>query len=271
MRWLLISLLFTSCTFLSAKVPTFQKLTKDERVEVTFSSSGCFHHSTELFIFQGNAVEVFQLSTTWSQEKQEAVEESRTRLGKLELSPDDLKKLDKLFKFYAKPGFGGCTTVDTIQVKHYKEKDLLSADEFTDGTCSTYGMKSLLTFGELERRLAEDDPISTRGYRIYQWTKFKNLKAESPKTLDPFSKETQESVWAPTANTLEGHVAHALDVKITKENRKFVFYDGEMLYARISEAEHQELQAALETEGSAVSEEKEFEIQESLKQRLESL
>lgn len=150
------ALLFASCTLLSAKVPSFQKLAKGERVEVTFSSSGCFHSSTEMFIFQGNTVEVYELVSTWSAEKQESIEGARTRLGELVLSPDDLKKLDKLFRFYVKPGFGGCTTVDTIKVEYYKEKDLLSTTDFTDGTCATYGMKSLLTFGEIRQRLAEE-------------------------------------------------------------------------------------------------------------------
>ncbi|MGJ8651298.1 MAG: hypothetical protein ACSHX4_13140 [Opitutaceae bacterium] len=162
MRSLLICLLFTTCTLLSAKMPSFQTLAKGERVEVTFSSSGCFHHSTELFIFQGNTVEVYELVSTWSEEKQESIEGARTRLGELPLSPDDLKKLDKLFKFYAKPGFGGCTTVDTIKVEYYKEKSLLSTTDFTDGTCATYGMKSLLTFGEIRQRLAEaKDSVGT--------------------------------------------------------------------------------------------------------------
>ena len=163
MRSLLICLLFTTCTLLSAKMPSFQTLAKGERVEVTFSSSGCYHSSTELFIFQGNTVEVYELASTWSAEKQESIEEERSRLGELPLSPDDLKKLDQLFKFYSKPGFGGCTTVDTIKVEYYKGKDLLSTTDFRDGTCATYGMKSLLTFGELRQRLAEAKSSAVEG------------------------------------------------------------------------------------------------------------
>ncbi|MGJ8654789.1 MAG: hypothetical protein ACSHX8_16130 [Opitutaceae bacterium] len=152
------ALLVASCTLLSAGVPSFQNIGAGERIEVTYSSSGCFHYSTALFIFQSSQVEIYQLDTLWSVEKKESVEKGRTRLGELALSSEDLKKLDRLFKFYAKPGFGGCTTVDTIVVKHYKEKDLISTTDFTDGTCSTYGMKSLLTFGELRRRLEEAKP-----------------------------------------------------------------------------------------------------------------
>ncbi|MGJ8638254.1 MAG: hypothetical protein ACSHYA_02580 [Opitutaceae bacterium] len=155
MRSLLICLFFTSCTLLSAQVPLFQKLAEGERVEVTFSSSGCFHNSTELFIFKGSTVEVYQLASIWSEQTKESSAGKGTRLGELVLSSDDLKKLDKLFKFYTKPAFGGCTTVDTIKVEHYKEKDLLSTTDFQDGTCATYDMKSLLTFGELRKRLAE--------------------------------------------------------------------------------------------------------------------
>jgi len=158
-KYLVIAaLLLASCAFLSAKVPSFQKLAKGERVEVTFSSSGCFHHSTELFIFQGNKVEVYELATTWSHEKQERLTVDRMALGELVLSSDDCKQLDELFKFYSKPVFGGCTTVDTIVVKHYNEKDLLSTTDFRDGTCATYDMKSLLTFLDLRQRLAEAQP-----------------------------------------------------------------------------------------------------------------
>lgn len=111
---------------------------------------------------------------------------------------------------------------------------------------------------------AEDAPLETLQYRVYIWTAFKNPNHEPSKAIDPFSEEARESVRAsaPPTDTLEGRISHALDIQITEENRKFIIFDGENIYARISKAEHKKLQAAMETEGGAVTRKKEFQLQE---------
>lgn len=115
--------------------------------------------------------------------------------------------------------------------------------------------------------LAEDAKLQTLRYRVYQWSSFKNPKKDPPPAVDPFAVTKNDDIRTPKTNTLEGAMAYALDIQITEENKKYIFYDGASIYARLSKPEHQRLQTAMEQEGQIVSDAKELEIEESLRKK----
>lgn len=120
---------------------------------VEFSSHGCFHSSQNVFVFTTGKVSIYSLETQEAKDGDEKLEAKKNHVGDVQLTDDEIKKLDALFKFYAKKPRGGCTTVDQIAVSVQKEGKVLKTYEFTDGSCSTYDDESLLTLGELMGRV----------------------------------------------------------------------------------------------------------------------
>lgn len=133
--------------------PSVKNLGANESFVVEFSSSGCFHNSKDILVFTSGKVSIYSVETKSPGDKKEKAEEKKKHLGDLELSDDDLTKLDALFKFYADKPEGGCTTIDRIAVSVQKDSKEIKTYQFTDGSCSTYEMKTVLTFGELMGRV----------------------------------------------------------------------------------------------------------------------
>ncbi|MES2983320.1 MAG: hypothetical protein V4727_13485 [Verrucomicrobiota bacterium] len=131
----------------AAEAPSVKKLGANESLVVEYSTHGCFHHSQSVFIFTSDKVSIYSVET--ESQKDKAAEVKKNYLGDVQLSDDEVKKLDALFEFYAKKPREGCTTVDHIAVSAQKDGKEIKTYEFTDGSCSTYDMKSVLTLGKL--------------------------------------------------------------------------------------------------------------------------
>ncbi len=130
------------------EAPSVRTLGVNESLVVKYTSTGCFHNSTSVLVFTSGKVSMYSVKLESPDEKKEQVEEKK-HLGDVQLSEEDVTKLEALFKFYADGPDQGCTTVDYIKVSLQKDDKVVKTYEFTDGSCSTYDMKSVLTFGEL--------------------------------------------------------------------------------------------------------------------------
>lgn len=137
----------------AAEVPSLRALGADQSLVVEFSSSGCFHNYTDIIVFTTGKASIYTVESKWSEEKKKQVETGKKHLGIVKLSDDDITKLDALFKFYAGGPDRGCTTVDHITVSLEKDDKVIKTYDFTDGSCDTYEMKSVLTFGALKAKL----------------------------------------------------------------------------------------------------------------------
>jgi hypothetical protein len=137
----------------AAEAPSLRGLEPNQSLVVRYTSSGCFHNSTDIIVFESGQASIYSVESKWGEDKKELVEVNRKLLGVVKLSDDDITKLDALFKFYAGGPNEGCTTVDQITASLKKNDKVVKTYEFSDGSCETYDLKSVLTFGALKDRI----------------------------------------------------------------------------------------------------------------------
>ncbi len=138
----------------------FVNLSAGEEIEADLRSSGCFHHSRHRFRFHVDdviLVSITEIEETWSSESGGWVEGTHTFLGSMELTMEDLERLDNLVEFYQQlPDEQGCTTVDGITFKLSRDGELVEESSYNDGTCANSG-DDTLSFWTLVARIT--DPL----------------------------------------------------------------------------------------------------------------
>jgi hypothetical protein len=146
MPLILVVLLVLSSYAFAVEAPLFQKLQTGDSIYVTYSSNGCFHSVTYEFEFKhGVAVtaEITEVELVPGTKGKDSREEIRTLLGTVTLTASELAGLDRLFEFYRKGEWGGCTTQDSIKAT-YKIGGVTTATEtFTDRTCAAATLRNV--------------------------------------------------------------------------------------------------------------------------------
>ena len=141
----IIPLLISSC----ATKRTSNLFTPNVHMVVNYSSEGCFHHTSNILVFHENNVTIYTTMNQWNQKI------AKTKMGTLILSKEDKERLNKLFTYYDGELQGGCTTRDTIEIKRYRQEQLVSTKKLVDASCGKYGKNNELGFRELVYRLEQ--------------------------------------------------------------------------------------------------------------------
>jgi len=119
----------------------FTSLTEGEQIEADYTTTGCFNHTHHRFLFHINdvvLVAITEIEETWSSQEGGWVEGTHNFLGTLELSGEDLRRLDNLVRHYQQlPEEHTCTTVDGVTFRLTRESELVEESSYTDGTCAT--------------------------------------------------------------------------------------------------------------------------------------
>jgi len=132
----------------------FTGLLSNEQIDARYSTTGCFNHYTYEFAFHGGRpgqVDVYHVIEEW-QGQDGWVEIDRDTLGTLILSGNDLRGLDRLIRYYQHVEGNGCTNVDDVSFRHYRDGELIEALSFTDATCRLYDHPEVLALTTLVRR-----------------------------------------------------------------------------------------------------------------------
>ena len=145
---LLVMLFIIAC---GTKTATPNLFTANEHMVVTYSSQGCFHHRSNILVFHENNVTVYKTMNEWNKKV------SKSKMGTLALSKKDKEGLNKLFSYYDGKLPNGCTTVDEIEIKRYKNEKLISSKKITDASCALYQKKDILSFSELIERVMKKE------------------------------------------------------------------------------------------------------------------
>jgi hypothetical protein len=145
---LLATLFITAC---GVKTVTPNLFTVDEHMVVTYSSQGCFHHSSNELVFHENNVSVYKTMNEWNKKI------VKTKMGILLLTKKDKEGLNKLFVYYDGKLHSGCTSVDNIEIKRYKKEELISSKSIIDASCGLSQKEDVLSFRELIGRLAKKE------------------------------------------------------------------------------------------------------------------
>jgi hypothetical protein len=125
-------------------VATLENLPKGDQLEVSFNSSGCFHHRTYNLTFHRATETTVSISDV----------RRRKELGQLPLSKSDVDGFDRLVRFYKSiVAPGNCTTGDSITISQRHEGKIIATEKYSDDTCSTYNMKDVTRILDLVRRL----------------------------------------------------------------------------------------------------------------------
>jgi hypothetical protein len=116
---------------------------RNEYALIDFESTGCFSHSHFRLRYEPTPVPRL-LVTDCDPDLQDAKSGRLTRnrrppdLGVVELTPEQVARLDNLLRFYRKNDQrGGCTTNDTISVVLYQNGFPVRHETFVDSTCES--------------------------------------------------------------------------------------------------------------------------------------
>ena len=124
------------------RIPSFSALPAGDTLQIDFKSDGCFHQDHFSFTYGRSpqpTMNVVEFRTTWVNDKP-AGEDSKY-LGSLALTPSDLKQLDRLMDYYRKPHGDGCTTVETITIKHVHGGRVVAEETFKDASCDASSLR----------------------------------------------------------------------------------------------------------------------------------
>jgi hypothetical protein len=156
-------------------IETFSKLPATDNLQVRFSSRGCFGGSAYEFNFRHVSTTTVSVASGWRNHSEEnkSVWEKLTdipnyfspkklknrqnrHLGQLTLTESDLNRLDKLLRFYRSSRSDNCTSTDTIEISQIRDGKIIAIEKIIDKSCDLYGLKNVLTFGEIVGRLDKD-------------------------------------------------------------------------------------------------------------------
>ena len=140
---LLFTLFITAC---GVKI-TSNLFTTNKYMVVSYSSQGCFHHRSNILVFHETNVTIYKTMNEWNQKV------AKTKMGTLLLSQQDKVRLNKLFSYYDGKVQSACTTIDTIDIKRYRNEKLIFTKNIRDASCGQYGKKNELGFSELINRV----------------------------------------------------------------------------------------------------------------------
>lgn len=144
----------------------FSELEYGERLNVRYSSEGCFHRRAYDFEFKpllrkmdaAVTVRVTALQLSWDEAAKANRYHSPKLVGTLTLYEKDLAGLDRLIAFYRTHPRGGSTTVDHITFKHFRsepgsEAEPVAVEQYVDSSSGSHDVRGVLTLGELAGRL----------------------------------------------------------------------------------------------------------------------
>lgn len=106
---------------LAAAALSFSTMEDGDRVEITYSSKGCFHDETLYYeVRRRDGLSVFiQYAITWEKGIQLKISEKKV-LGELKLTNSDVAGLDGLLRFYRGKKESNSTTEDSMLVEYFE-------------------------------------------------------------------------------------------------------------------------------------------------------
>ena len=158
-----------------AETLSVASLRRDEVIDITFESSGCFNQSTDHYrITRDSAGRTwFEASTEvreWHKQQKKMLDRGTASIGKVALTAAEVAGLDSLFRFYRQKHPGGCTLVETAAVRYLRDGTSIGTEEFRDASCMTPRIDLCLKDESYRHQLGEG----------YDW--------ELMKQIVPFSK-----------------------------------------------------------------------------------
>jgi hypothetical protein len=141
-------LLLTAC---SKTKPSAQKdviyperLKPNESIVVNYDSQGCFHHRSNVLVFNKESVTVYKNINQRNQKY-----DKKKKIGTVKLTSSDQARLKALFQYYYQgEEKGNCTTKEEIEMKYYIDKTLISSKKVIDSPCDRLRPKNLTRFDE---------------------------------------------------------------------------------------------------------------------------
>ena len=145
---------------------------------------------------------------------------------------------------------------------------------------STLGMKTLIYIilvTNCINAFAEEISLATFKYELHINSQ---IHLQGSEIENPFASEQEKKVIEkerkerelrkrkkPTYTSIEEGITQTAGIEITEENKKYLLYDGEALYARVAPDEHKRLSIVLNLKGQEVSKEAELKVLELLESK----
>lgn len=165
-RFLAVLVLAVLCSlavaFAAGKIDGFAGFAMGDKLQMRFTSGGCFHFYTYDLTFTripkpSVSVAAVRLELDGPGPRASYRDAERRELGNLPLSDSDLAGLDTLLAFYRSNSVGGCTTYDGIKISQIHDGKVIATENFVDASCKLCdGMvKGAVSVDSLVQRLAK--------------------------------------------------------------------------------------------------------------------
>jgi len=108
----------------------FRQMEEGDRVEITYTSTGCFHHFTKyLELRKQDGVTFFtEYDIKWSEEDPTEIIEQKV-LERVPLSRKDIRRLDRVLLHFRYPKKGTSTTMGSLTLEYYEPSGLIKTEK----------------------------------------------------------------------------------------------------------------------------------------------
>jgi len=146
---------FLPVAFVSAGELSFATMEDGDRVEITQSSIGCFHDTTDYYEVSKHAGDVVftQYAITWQKGVQPKIVEKKV-IGELKLTKIDIDGLDAFLRFYRGKKEASSTTQSSLLVEYYEGSKRVGFERLHDESMG-HGLeerKDVIQFFQLAAR-----------------------------------------------------------------------------------------------------------------------
>lgn len=139
---IILAMTFSLITFnaiANQRPRSIKNLSPDQSLEIDYLSRGCFHrHHVSISILPGKPFTV-KIKKCFFANKQCDVEQV------LELSAEDIEKLDQQINYYREKHTGNCTTIDTLTLNWNSKGVNESTELFSDESCTQNTLQTIIS------------------------------------------------------------------------------------------------------------------------------
>jgi hypothetical protein len=133
-------------------------LNADDSVLITFTNSGCFHHSSDTIYIQKNAgvtaTAMIPMPADFDRMRNTTDLKAFPHTSAT-LTERAVKGLDNYVRYYRTDPGGGCTTVTTVTIRFFRKGKHVRTEEHWDATCSSVEIKNSVSVSQIHKSLKE--------------------------------------------------------------------------------------------------------------------
>jgi len=130
-------------------IVSLKKLNTHDTLFVKYNSQGCYHHCSYSFVFysdNGLFVSMSELIGLMAVLKDNRLQRESGFKTTFKLSPNEIRNIEELLRYYSHNKEDGCTTVDSIFVQYKHKNQIIKNYTVVDASCEINRKENLVSF-----------------------------------------------------------------------------------------------------------------------------